>query len=90
MKLGEGSEEFASLADQLGIAHMLRVSGRLGYRESLAALARSHVALLLGGSVDFRSTPTKIYEYFYMKKPILAVLNPGHLWDLMERAAAEK
>lgn len=84
--IGDGSKRFVSLAEQLGIAEMIHVSRRLSYREGLAVLARSHVALFLGGSVDTRSTPTKIYEYFYLKKPTLAVLERGALWEVLTSA----
>jgi glycosyltransferase involved in cell wall biosynthesis len=84
--IGEGAERFAALADQLGIGHMIRISGRIDYRQGLSALSMSHVALLLGGYVDVRSTPTKVYEYFFMRKPILAILEKGFLRETIEIA----
>lgn len=88
--VGDGSGNYVPVAQALGIDSMLTVSERVGYREGLDILARSHVALMLGGDiVDRRSTPTKMYEYFHMDKPVLAIAAPGELYDLLEGVGAK-
>jgi hypothetical protein len=83
---GTGCSDFGTLAEDMCIAHMVRASERVSYHEGLKALSRSHVALLLGGTVDIHSSTTKLYEYFYMKKPVLAVLEVGTLWQRLTLA----
>ena len=85
--IGDGATDHAALGRELGILDCLELSARVPYGQALKALATSHVALLLGGSkVDTISTPTKIYEYFFMGKPMMAVLPKGALWGLLAAA----
>jgi hypothetical protein len=83
--IGNGSALFGAQADRMGIANMVNVSNRISYSAGLRVLAKSHIALLLGGRIDILSSTTKLFEYIYMKKPIIAVLEGGALWKRLIR-----
>jgi len=81
---GETPSAVAAAAETLGVSSYVSLSGRIPYREALAALSASHVAVFIGGGrMDTVSMPTKLYEYFHLKKPVLAVLPKGALADLL-------
>ncbi|MHC4981667.1 MAG: glycosyltransferase family protein [Planctomycetota bacterium] len=87
--VGDGTRPYARAARELGIADMVCVSPRVPYRQALLALAASHVAVLFGGDkTDAVSSTTKVYEYLYADKTILAIIPHGWLWDLLSPVGA--
>lgn len=81
------SSQFRELVTELGLQKIVRVSGRVGYEESLSRQALSHVLLLLQCGEDTRSLiPAKVFEYLRIGRPILALVLPGATWDLLAEA----
>ena len=56
------------------------------HKECLSLMKRSDVLLLLANNLQHSEVfPAKMYEYFYLKKPILAVVSyPGELTSLLK------
>jgi hypothetical protein len=80
--VGPGVTQFADVRDRLGLRASVDLRPAVPYAEALGILAGSHVAVFLGGGeMDKTSTPTKLFEYAFMRKPILAVLLRGPLWE---------
>lgn len=81
-----GNEIAAVKAQGLGEAFLFRPC--IPYPQAIDAMARSHVALLIGSpDFDTVSMPTKLYEYFAMNKPILAMLPQGPLMERLKAAS---
>jgi glycosyltransferase involved in cell wall biosynthesis len=80
--VGEKFEEFVGKVEELGLVEMVQTLGRLPHSEALHYLSRSHVLLLLNETEAI--FPSKIFEYLATGKPILALLRPGELMDLIQ------
>jgi glycosyltransferase involved in cell wall biosynthesis len=85
--IGTGSDAWARMCRELGLEKLVSLQDRVPYRQALKALSTSHVALLLASST-MDEQPTKIYEYFCLRKPILAILGRGDLWDFLSSHGA--
>lgn len=71
-KIGEEQ----TLIHQLGLAEVVKQTGYLPHKESLAYLKGADWLLLIGGAHAWEETG-KVYEYFAAQKPILALVNPA-------------
>jgi glycosyltransferase involved in cell wall biosynthesis len=73
------------LIRELSLNDIVIQTGYLPHRESIAYLKGAHLLLLVGGEHRWEETG-KIYEYFAVQKPILALVNPeGTAADLLRR-----
>jgi glycosyltransferase involved in cell wall biosynthesis len=85
--IGRNTPEYPKAIEQTGLSDMFDLVPPMPRHIALAALARSHVALLLGGPrFEKIAIPTKFYEYLAMKKPILALIPKGHMSAKLETA----
>lgn len=72
---GQAEPTIKPLAEQLGIEYYVtELPNRISYYHSLATLNKAD-ALLLTGSDDPKYTPSKIYPYMLLKKPVLSIFN---------------
>jgi glycosyltransferase involved in cell wall biosynthesis len=72
---------------QAGLSDVFAFQPHMPYAQVLLALARSHVALLIGGpQFDTVSLPTKLFDYFALGKPVLALLPEGPLKTMLAEA----
>ena len=87
--IGPRMEAYAGIIERSGVSALFDLLPPLPYRSALEELARSHVALLIGGR-EFGKTalPTKLYEYFAARRHILALVPEGHMADKLTTAGA--
>lgn len=69
-------------AKELGISDVVEFSGHLSHRDTLAALAKSHVCVILAPDQPLQ-IPTKVYELIGLKSRILALTGAGATADLL-------
>lgn len=89
LMIGDGTERAACerLAEELGVAASIEFAGRLPHGEALRALARSdvlvspHVPLRTGE--PFFGSPTKLFEYMALGRPIVAS-DLGQIGEVLE------
>ncbi len=77
--IGKWSPDFREQANQMGVEDLLEYTPYLPHREALQEAARANALMLaiesnLPGSRWV--TPGRIYEYLYLRRPILAVCPP--------------
>jgi glycosyltransferase involved in cell wall biosynthesis len=76
--IGDGTERSACerLADELGVRDRVEFTGRLPREQALPTLAACDVlaspTVPLGTGEDFFGSPTKIFEYMALRRPIVA------------------
>jgi glycosyltransferase involved in cell wall biosynthesis len=82
---GPGCEKIRALVDEFGLADNVKLCGWIEYRESLAMLSRSHLLVLAlsRGSESAGWIPSKLYQYLGAGSPILALVPPGDVADIV-------
>lgn len=78
--IGKWSPDFLALVDEMGIAPLLQFIPYRPHREALTLATRfDALALAIDGDLPGSAvvTPGRIYEYLYLRKPVLA-LCPEH------------
>jgi len=73
---GNGLGPHHGLGVSLGLDSVIRERGETDYEDCLAAIARSHVLLLVASSCHTLFFPSKLPEYLAARRPILALLPP--------------
>ncbi|MBF0370640.1 MAG: glycosyltransferase [Magnetococcales bacterium] len=88
---GSGHEGMLqALVEKMGIDDMVRIEPLIPYREALAEMLRVDGLLLFQGPDLSTQIPAKLFEYFRVQRPILALTGPGgDTSDLMARAGLE-
>ncbi len=87
--IGPRMHRYTGTVEQAGVSEMFDLHSPLPYRSALEALARSHVALLIGGrKFGKTAVPTKLYEYFAARRHILALVPEGYMADKLSAAGA--
>jgi glycosyltransferase involved in cell wall biosynthesis len=88
--VGEIAAEYAAEVECLERAGVVTRTGFLPHSTALElALASDVLLILLGGSrFPPSELPAKLSEYLYLDKPILAVVRPGDLSDVLARSGA--
>lgn len=70
---------------ELQLGKCIEFLPRVSYEESLQALSRADVLLLLQASPDTASlVPAKLYEYLRAYRPVLALVCPGATVDVLD------
>ncbi len=83
------SPVFSARVQELGLGDLVRVVGRLQYRESLQRIMDATILLLIQASDDTRTLiPAKAFEYLRAGRPILALTYEGATADLVRQARA--
>jgi glycosyltransferase involved in cell wall biosynthesis len=79
--VGERFNAFEERVQELGLAGIVKTLGRLPHLEAVRFLMRSHLLLLMVETEGIITS--KVFEYLASGKPILALINPGELMDLI-------
>ncbi len=81
-----GTDELArAYAREAGVEDMVDVHKLVPHREAIAAMRASDVLLVIGASdTDELHVPGKLFEYVYCRKPVLALVEPGAISDLID------
>ncbi len=80
--VGERFNAFEERIQELGLAGIVKTLGRLPHSEAVLFLMRSHLLLLMVETEGIITS--KIFEYLASGKPILALIKPGELMDLIQ------
>ncbi len=85
-----GKTDNWDLLKTLGLENMVEVLGYMPHHETLRYMQLADALLLIGERTNTANwyVPGKLYEYFYAKKPILALLKEGEAADLIREAHA--
>ena len=78
--IGTGEDSGLSITEEIaqrGLANVVRVVGRVPYRESLARMVNSDLLLLLDAPNRLGGVPAKLYEYIGARRPIIALATPS-------------
>jgi len=90
--IGELGEENRSLVSTLGLQQLVSMTGRLATHEALATLAQCDAFFLpmrwICGASRGYDMSGKVFDYLALRKPILALIQPGDLSDLIEKCQA--
>ena len=76
--------ELDRLIEQQGLAGLVTLVPRVPHAESLAFLARSHVLVIIQPDTELQ-VPGKLFEYLYLRKPVLALTGEGATADIVRR-----
>lgn len=72
-------------ARESGVEDLVHVHRLVPHREAIAAMRASDVLLVIGASdTDELHVPGKLFEYVYCRKPVLALVEPGAISDLID------
>jgi hypothetical protein len=73
--LGASAEQIMPLAQRAGVADLVQTRPRIPYRDSIAALCRADVLLLLqwDSPTELGNIPAKLFEYLAARRPILGL-----------------
>jgi glycosyltransferase involved in cell wall biosynthesis len=71
--------------EKLEISDVVRIVPRIPQEEAFTALAKSHIAVLVGSDMEKIAMTTKVYEYAGMGKPILALVPQGVVHDFVSK-----
>lgn len=73
---------------ELGLENEVILPGLVSHRESLRYILDSDLLLLIGGDMeqDGIFAPIKLFEYMAAGKPILALVEPGVVSEIVEKA----
>ena len=87
---GAGCERARPLADQYGVADMVRLVGSLPYRESLILMKQAHLLLfvLARGEESRGWVPCKLYQYLGSGNPVLGLVPEGDAKDIVEETGS--
>jgi glycosyltransferase involved in cell wall biosynthesis len=80
---GKVHHTYINLTKELGMEDIFIFKGYLDYRRNIGFLNSASVLLLLTTHDAPDAVPGKLYEYFALKKPVLAVTEGGATRDLM-------
>jgi glycosyltransferase involved in cell wall biosynthesis len=82
---GPGCEKIRVLVDEFGLSQNVKLRGWIEYRDSLEMLSRSHLLVLAlsRGSESAGWIPSKLYQYLGAGSPILALVPPGDVADIV-------
>jgi glycosyltransferase involved in cell wall biosynthesis len=80
--VGERFKIFEEWVEELGLSSIVKTLGRLPHTEAMQFLIRSHILLLIVETEGIITS--KIFEYIASGKPILALIKPGELMDLIK------
>lgn len=83
--IGKTDPKTISLIKQLNLTDIFTVSPPVPQNEAFEAVAKSHVALLIGGRLEKVAMTTKVYEYMGLYKPIFAIVPDGQLKEFVLR-----
>ncbi|UCG32729.1 MAG: glycosyltransferase family 4 protein [Phycisphaerales bacterium] len=68
----------------LGLEKVVRVEGLVPYREGLKLMCQCDLLVVIGSPrTDDLCIATKLYEYLYARRPILALVPPGPIRDFV-------
>ncbi len=81
--VGNVHPQYQALVNRLGLAGNFKFWGYLNYQENIAIMNTASVLLLLPTHGAPDAVPGKIYEYFFLKKPILALAAEGATRELL-------
>jgi glycosyltransferase involved in cell wall biosynthesis len=74
---------------QCGVADVVHPMGLVGYRKALALMRTYSVLAVIGSEqTDDLCLATKLYEYLYARRPILALVPPGPVQRFVEKHGA--
>ena len=77
------------LIAQCGVAEVVHTMGPVGYRKALALMRTYSVLAVIGSEqTDDLCLATKLYEYLYARRPILALVPPGPVQRFVEKHRA--
>ena len=80
---GKVHHSYINLIKELGMEDIFVFRGYLDYRENISFLNSASVLLLLTTHGAPDAVPGKLYEYFALKKPVLAITEDGATKDLL-------
>ncbi len=80
--VGERFELFEEKVAELGLTGMVKALGRLPHRGAVRYLLESHLLLLIVETEGIITS--KIFEYLATGRPILALIRPGELMELIQ------
>lgn len=80
--IGERFNAFEKRFQELGLAGIVKIVGRLPHPESVQYLVRSHLLLLIVETDGIMTS--KIFEYLATGRPVLALIKPGELMNLIQ------
>lgn len=83
--IGGLSPDLVKEVERLEIGDVVKISPRIPQQDVFMALARSHVAVLIGSEMEKVAMTTKVYEYAAMGKPILALVPEGPVRDFVQK-----
>ena len=87
--IGPGTLPYSDIVARRGVDDIIYLSRPIPYKDASQVLARSHIALLISGpKLEDIAIPTKFYEYFAMRKHILALVPEGHLAERLRSVGA--
>ncbi len=81
--IGDCSLDVTRRIESGRLKEIVHLIGRVSQREAIESVARSHVALLVGGRMEKVAMTTKIYEYIGLYKPVFALVPDGQLKDFV-------
>jgi glycosyltransferase involved in cell wall biosynthesis len=71
--------------EKLEISDAVQIVHRIPQEDAFMALAKSHIAVLVGSGMEKVAMTTKVYEYAGMGKPILALVPQGPVHDFVSK-----
>jgi len=81
-----GTDELArAFAREACVEDLVDVHPLVPHREAIAAMRASDVLLVIGASnTDALHVPGKLFEYVYCRRPVLALVEPGAISELID------
>ena len=89
MAMKTAATPITSIASTIAKRHLeefVTLVPQVSHRESLRRLASSHALLLIQPDTHLQ-VPGKLFEYMYLRRPILALTGPGATADLVREHA---